>query len=81
MLYFYGALLVIAFGIGLIIVFIAYIFQIIAFFSIQETQPMAQAQPAAAPAAQAGMKFCPSCGTQMASSAEFCPKCGAKQSA
>src|SRR2546426_1163173 len=28
--------------------------------------------------AQAGMKFCPSCGTQLASSATFCSKCGAK---
>lgn len=28
---------------------------------------------------QAGFKFCPSCGTQMISSALFCPKCGAKQ--
>jgi len=28
----------------------------------------------------AGMKYCSSCGTQMASSASFCPKCGARQS-
>jgi zinc ribbon protein len=28
--------------------------------------------------AQAGVKFCPSCGTQLASSATFCSKCGAK---
>ncbi len=28
--------------------------------------------------AQAGMKFCPSCGTQLVSSAAFCPKCGAR---
>jgi len=27
---------------------------------------------------QAGMKFCPTCGTQNASSAPFCTKCGAK---
>jgi hypothetical protein len=30
---------------------------------------------------QAGMKFCPSCGTQLASSAIFCSKCGAAQPA
>jgi len=30
---------------------------------------------------QAGMKFCPSCGTQMASWVTFCPKCGARQPA
>ncbi len=28
-----------------------------------------------------GMKFCPNCGTQLASSATFCSKCGAKQPA
>jgi hypothetical protein len=77
-LYFVGALLTVIL-VGFIILFIAYIFQIIAFFSIQETPQPVQAQPAAAPVAQAGMKFCPSCGTQMASSAAFCPKCGAKQ--
>jgi zinc ribbon protein/uncharacterized protein UPF0259 len=27
---------------------------------------------------QAGTKFCPSCGTQVAASATFCPKCGAR---
>ena len=30
--------------------------------------------------AQTGIKFCPNCGTQVASSAAFCPKCGAKLS-
>src|SRR6266699_3056851 len=28
--------------------------------------------------AQPGMKFCPNCGTQLASSATFCTKCGSK---
>jgi len=32
-----------------------------------------------APVAQAGMKFCPSCGTQLSATSMFCPKCGAKQ--
>jgi uncharacterized membrane protein len=77
-LYFIGALLTIVL-VGFVILFVAYIFQIIAFFSIHEVPQPMQAQPAAAPVA--GMKFCPSCGTQMASSAAFCPKCGAKQSA
>ena len=31
--------------------------------------------------AQPGMKFCPSCGTQLVASATFCSKCGAKQPA
>jgi len=30
-------------------------------------------------AVHTGMKFCPSCGTQLASSATFCSKCGARQ--
>jgi zinc-ribbon domain len=33
----------------------------------------------AATTPQTGTKFCPACGTQMASTATFCPKCGAKQ--
>src|SRR5436309_8556006 len=38
----------------------------------------ADQMPTPAMTAQAGMKFCPSCGTQLASSATFCSKCGAK---
>jgi uncharacterized membrane protein len=73
-LYFVGALLTIIL-VGFLILFIAYIVQIVAFFAIQESQPTFGA-PAAA---QSGMKYCASCGTQMSSSAVFCPKCGAKQ--
>jgi len=40
---------------------------------------VSQAPMAPAGTVQAGMKFCPSCGTQMASWVAFCPKCGAKQ--
>jgi uncharacterized membrane protein len=79
-LYFIGALLTIVL-VGFVILFVAYIFQIIAFFSIQEVSQPVQLQPTAAPVAQVGMKFCPSCGTQMNPSVTFCPKCGAKQSA
>jgi len=80
-LYFVGALLTIVF-VGFIVLFIAYIFQIIAFFSISEAPTPVVGQPMSAttPAAPAGAKFCPYCGTQLASSAMFCPKCGAKQS-
>ena len=78
-LYFIGAILVIVL-VGFVILFIAYIVQIIAFFSIQEGLQPTQGQPASpAPVAQVGMKYCPNCGTQMASSAVFCPKCGTKQ--
>jgi uncharacterized membrane protein len=79
-LYFVGALLTIAL-VGFVILFVAYIFQVIAFFSIQGVPQPVQLQPSAAPVAQVGMKFCPSCGTQLDPSVAFCPKCGAKQSA
>jgi uncharacterized membrane protein len=73
-LYFVGALLTIIL-VGFLILFIAYIVQIVAFFAIQESQPSFGAPTAV----QSGMKYCASCGTQMSSSAMFCPKCGAKQ--
>lgn len=73
-LYFVGALLTIIL-VGFIILFIAFIVQIVAFFSIQEGQPAMQTT--ASP--QTGFKYCASCGNQMLLSAEFCPKCGAKQ--
>src|SRR5207249_8513985 len=38
----------------------------------------ADQMPTPAMTSQAGMKFCPSCGTQLPSSATFCPRCGAK---
>lgn len=42
--------------------------------------PVPAGQMLAAPTttAQAGMKFCPTCGTQMVSSATFCSRCGAR---
>lgn len=50
LLYFLGAVLIIAFGVGLILLFIADILLIVAFFSIQEPQPApVMAEPPAAP--------------------------------
>lgn len=84
-LYFIGALLTIVL-VGFVILFVAYIVQIAAFFSINEAVPrpsMATGPggPQGAPSgtAQTGEKYCAACGTQMPSSAAFCPKCGAKQ--
>jgi uncharacterized membrane protein len=78
-LYLVGAILVIVL-VGFVILFVAFIFQILAFFSIQEALQPAPGQPMAATSTtQPGMKACANCGTQMASSALFCPKCGAKQ--
>jgi uncharacterized membrane protein len=78
-LYFIGALLTIVL-VGLIIIFVAFIVQIVAFFSIQEGA-LGQPAPIAgmAPAAQPATKFCPTCGTQMPAASTFCPKCGARQ--
>ncbi|HYC26798.1 MAG TPA: DUF996 domain-containing protein [Nitrososphaerales archaeon] len=81
-LYLVGAVLVIVL-VGFLILFIAYILQVIAFFSIQEPPVQSQQPQAAAMAAPtasaAPMKYCASCGTQMPSTATFCPKCGARQ--
>lgn len=78
MLYFIGAILTIIL-VGFLILFVAAIVQIVAFFSISEVVQGAQPQPMAPQGAPAGMKFCPSCGAQLAASATFCSKCGAKQ--
>jgi len=83
-LYFVGALLTIIL-VGWLLLLVAFILQIIAFFSIHEAQPMAPAPMApapvatAAPAPQSTFKYCANCGTKMASFAMYCPKCGAKQ--
>jgi uncharacterized membrane protein len=82
-LYFVGALLTIIL-VGYVILFIAFILQVVAFFSINEAVPQPQgmmATPMAPPSApaQGGTKFCANCGTEMAASVAFCPKCGTKQ--
>ena len=84
-LYFIGAILTIVL-VGFLILFVAAILQIVAFFGIPDTVPGMQAQPMggmtqpAGPASQqSGTKYCPSCGTQLAAAATFCTKCGAKQ--
>jgi uncharacterized membrane protein/ribosomal protein L40E len=80
-LYFVGAILTIVL-VGFLLLFVAAILQIVAFFAISETAQAAQPQaPAAAgaPSNPMGTKFCPSCGAQLAASATFCSKCGAKQ--
>ncbi len=77
MLYFIGAILIIVL-VGFLLLFVAAILQIIAFFAIPDMVPGMQPQPMAAAPPQQGVKYCPSCGTQLAASATFCSKCGAK---
>ncbi len=78
MLYFIGALLTIVL-VGFLLLFVAFILQVVAFFAINEAKPMGQPQAPIQPMATAAFKYCASCGAQMASTATFCPKCGAKQ--
>jgi len=85
LLYFIGAILTIV-GVGLIVLFVAIILQIVAFFGIPDSAPGTQPQPmggmgpqsTGTMSAQAGTKFCPNCGTQLAATATYCTKCGAK---
>jgi uncharacterized membrane protein len=84
-LYFVGAILIIIL-VGFIVLFVADILQIIAFFGIPDSVPGMQAQsmggmgpqPMGSMSAQPGTKFCPNCGTQLAATATYCIKCGAK---
>jgi uncharacterized membrane protein len=90
-LYFVGAILTIVL-IGFVILLIAYIFQIVAFFSIEEApsqvssawqqQPTTSTMQATTPQPSAVVgesKFCQACGASMTRSAAFCPVCGARQ--
>lgn len=76
-LYFYGALTLIVFGLGFILILVAVVFQIIAFFAIKETSQ--QTGGTQSPMVITGTKYCANCGTQIATSAAFCPNCGQKQ--
>ncbi len=84
-LYFIGAILTIVL-VGFVILLVAYIFQILAFFAIEETlqspQPphwsqASQAAPPIQPQAPAqGARFCPNCGAAVDAQAAFCKSCG-----
>jgi uncharacterized membrane protein len=80
----WGAILTIIF-VGLILIFIAWIFATIAFFSIkpQPQQPPAAQQygyapPSTPPVAQPtqATRYCPFCGAPVAPDATYCPHCG-----
>ncbi|HUI01630.1 MAG TPA: DUF996 domain-containing protein [Nitrososphaerales archaeon] len=81
-LYLIGAALTIVFFVGFIILFVAYIFQIISFFAIKDTVSSTQVpgRTAVPTQPQGAMKYCTSCGAQMSVTSTFCPSCGAKQS-
>lgn len=82
----WGAILTIIF-VGLILIFIAWIFAVIGFFSMKtHSQPTYQQQPYGytppPPPPQpttvptAGTRFCPNCGAPVQPGTAFCPKCG-----
>jgi uncharacterized membrane protein len=79
-LYLIGAALTIIL-VGFIILFVAYIFQIVSFFAIKDTASSMQFPTGTIPPTQAQgpMKYCPSCGAQMPVANTFCLSCGAKQ--
>ncbi len=94
LLYLVGAALTIVL-VGFLILLIALIFQVVAYFSIQDRppspgwgqpapqtfppSPVTQQQQAPAQQSPVGSKFCPNCGAKLPSVAVFCPSCGAKQ--
>jgi uncharacterized membrane protein/ribosomal protein L40E len=94
LLYLIGAALTVVL-VGFLILLIALIFQVVAYFSIQDRpptpawgQPVPQAfapsqamqQPAIPQQPQADAKFCFKCGAKLPGFAGFCTSCGTKQS-
>ena len=76
-LLFIGAILTIAFGIGLLLIFIAWIFATIAFFSIKvPSQPYANTAPPTVTQPTQATRYCPNCGAPVNADAAFCPHCG-----
>jgi uncharacterized membrane protein len=80
----WGAILTIIF-VGLILIFIAWIFATIAFFSMKlqpqqpyASQPSGYTPPSTPPAAQPtqATRYCSNCGAPVAPDATYCPHCG-----
>ncbi len=77
-----GAILTII-GIGVLLIFIAWIFAVIGFFTMkgpQQQQPYASQPysyiPPTTTAPTQAARFCPNCGSPVAPDATFCPHCG-----
>jgi len=72
-LYLIGAILTIVL-VGFLILLVAYIFQIVAFFAINEDSALTQpAQPFQSAQSSA---YCPNCGARVEPGAKFCRNCG-----
>jgi len=88
----WGAILTIVFGLGLILIFIAWIFATIGFFSMkiqpQQQQPYttppasyppptaSTTPPMSQPTQAPVTRFCPNCGAPVQPNTAFCPNCG-----
>lgn len=76
-----GALLTIVFGLGLILIFIAWIFATIGFFAIKGTPQSYTYTPSppiaiSTPTTTQTTRYCPNCGAPVQSNNTFCPNCG-----
>jgi len=85
----WGSLLTILVGLGLLLIFIAWIFAVVGFFSMRAqpmqqntSQPYSYTQPTTqAATAQQAPRYCPNCGAPVAPEATYCPNCGKKLTA
>jgi len=87
----WGSILTILFGLGLLLIFIAWIFAVVGFFSMKPQQQQQQQnasqsysyiQPPAQPTAtQQAARYCSNCGAPVAPDATYCPHCGKKLTA
>jgi uncharacterized membrane protein len=76
-LLFIGAILTIAFGLGLLLILVAWILATIAFFSIKvPSQPYPYIPPPSAAPPTQPTRYCPNCGAPVEANATFCPHCG-----
>jgi len=81
----WGAILTILFGVGLVLIFIAWIFAVVSFFSMKSqqqqyaSQTYSNTQPPAQPVTpqQVG-RYCSNCGAPVAPNATYCSHCGNK---
>lgn len=79
LLYLIGAILLILFGIGGIITFIAAILQIVAFFSLPDTLPEpTPAAPSPSTSIEEEKRVCLNCGRLISLKYNHCPYCGAE---
>ncbi len=76
MLLFFGAILTIIL-VGFVLIFLAWVFATIGFFSIKVPQQLYSYSPSQATATtMQATRFCPNCGAPQDPNAAFCPHCG-----